>query len=122
MATQAAKKGGVLDVIKWLIVVGLLGAAIVGNGQLTQIGLLYRALGVLVLAAAAVAVALTTERGRQFNRYRKEAWTELRKVIWPTRTETTQTTLLVLAVVLLVALILFLFDMLISFVIGLLVG
>ncbi|TGG90155.1 preprotein translocase subunit SecE [Natronospirillum operosum] len=122
MASQAAKKGGALDVIKWLAVAALLVAAILGNGQYPEVGLLYRVLGVLVLALVAVAIALTTDRGRKFNQYRKEAWTELRKVIWPTRTETTQTTLLVLAVVLLVALIMFLFDMLISFLIGLAVG
>ncbi|MCH8553268.1 MAG: preprotein translocase subunit SecE [Natronospirillum sp.] len=122
MASQAAKKGGTLDVFKWLVVSALLVAAIVGNGQNPEVGLLYRALGVVALALIALGVALTTERGRKFNQYRKEAWTELRKVIWPTRTETTQTTLLVLAVVLLVALIMFFFDMLISFLIGLVVG
>ncbi|MEX0584463.1 MAG: preprotein translocase subunit SecE [Natronospirillum sp.] len=122
MASQAAKKGGIVDVMKWLVVSALLVAAIVGNGQFSEIGLIYRVLGVVVLALAAVGVAITTERGRKFNQYRKEAWTELRKVIWPNRTETTQTTLLVLAVVLLVALMLFLFDMLISFLISLVVG
>ena len=122
MASQAAKKGGALDVIKWLAVSALLIVAVLGNGQYPEVGLLYRVLGVLALALVATAIALTTQRGRKFNQYRKEAWTELRKVIWPTRTETTQTTLLVLAVVLLVALIMFLFDMLISFLIGLVVG
>ena len=122
MASQAAKKSSSLDTVKWLVVTALLVAAIVGNGQYSEVGLIYRALGVLALSAAAVGVALTTVKGRKFNQYRKEAWTELRKVIWPTRSETTQTTLLVLAVVLLVALMLFLFDMLISFLIGLVVG
>ena len=122
MASQAAKKSSALDTVKWLVVTALVVVAIVGNGQYSEVGLIYRALGVVALAAAAVAVALTTVRGRKFNQYRKEAWTELRKVIWPTRTETTQTTLLVLAVVLLVALMLFFFDMLISFLIGLVVG
>jgi preprotein translocase subunit SecE len=88
----------------------------------SELGLLYRVLGVLLLALVAAGVAITTQRGRKFNQYRKEAWNELRKVIWPTRTETTQTTLLVLAVVILVALIMFFFDMLISFLIGLVVG
>lgn len=122
MASQAAKKGGTLDTIKWLVVAALLVAAIVGNGQYSEVGLIYRALGVLVLALVAVGVGLTTVKGRKFNQYRKEAWTELRKVIWPTRTETTQTTLMVLAVVLLVAVLLFFFDMFISFLIGLVVG
>jgi len=122
MASQASQKSNPLDLVKWSIVIALLAAAVVGNGQFSEIGLLYRVLGVLVLALAAAGVAITTQRGRKFNQYRKEAWTELRKVIWPTRTETTQTTLLVLAVVILVALIMFFFDMLISFLIGLVVG
>lgn len=122
MASQASQKSNPLDLVKWLIVVALLIAAVLGNGYYAELGLLYRVLGVLALALAATGVALTTQRGRKFNLYRKEAWTELRKVIWPTRTETTQTTLLVLAVVILVALIMFFFDMLISFLIGLVVG
>lgn len=122
MASQASHNSNPLDLVKWLIVVALLISAVLGNGYYAELGLLYRVLGVLVLALAATGVALTTQRGRKFNQYRKEAWTELRKVIWPTRTETTQTTLLVLAVVILVALIMFFFDMLISFLIGLVVG
>lgn len=122
MASQAAKKSGAVDVMKWLVVGVLLAAAIIGNGQFQEVGLIYRIIGVVLLSLAAVGVAITTERGRKFNQYRKEAWTELRKVIWPTRTETIQTTMLVLAVVLLVALMLFLFDMLISFLIGLVIA
>lgn len=122
MATQAANKGGALDALKWLVVITLLAAAVLGNGYFSQIGLLYRAIGVIVVVLAAVAVGLTTLRGRRFNQFRKEAWTELRKVIWPNRTETTQTTLLVLVVVLLVALMLWLFDTLISALISIFIG
>lgn len=122
MATQAANKGGALDALKWLVVIALLTVAVLGNGYFTDVGLLYRAIGVIVVVLVAVAVAMTTLRGRKFNQFRKEAWAELRKVIWPNRTETTQTTLLVLVVVLLVALMLWLFDMLISSVIRMFIG
>ncbi|MFC3854217.1 preprotein translocase subunit SecE [Salinispirillum marinum] len=122
MATHAANKGGALDALKWLVVITLLAAAVLGNGYFSQVGLLYRAIGVIVVVLAAVAVGLTTLRGRKFNQFRKEAWNELRKVIWPNRTETTQTTLLVLVVVLLVALLLWLFDTLISALISIFIG
>ena len=61
-------------------------------------------------------------KGDAFNRLRKEAWVEVRKVVWPTRQETLQTTLIVMAVVVVVALILWAVDGLlgmgISWVIG----
>ena len=67
-------------------------------------------------------VGLQTEQGRAFNQLRKDAAIELRKVVWPTRQETVQTTLIVLVFVVIVALILFFMDWvlnsLISWVIG----
>ena len=59
---------------------------------------------------ASVAVAVQTEKGRLAWDFVKESRTELRKVVWPTRRETMQTTGIVLAVVTLVAIVLWLFD------------
>ena len=47
---------------------------------------------------------------------------EVRKVVWPTRQETIQTTLIVVVMVIIVAIILWLLDMFLGWSIGLLMG
>ncbi|GGX76094.1 protein translocase subunit SecE [Saccharospirillum salsuginis] len=100
----------------------LLAAAIGGNYYYGSESLLIRTLGVVALSLVAVGIALTTAKGRYVNRLRKEAWVEVRKVVWPTRQETTQTTLIVIGVVLLVALILWGIDSLLGLVVSRVIG
>ena len=52
----------------------------------------------------------------------KAARVEIRKVVWPTRQETTQTTLIVLGVVLLMALILWGLDSLLGWIVSSVIG
>ena len=72
--------------------------------------LLMRVLGLLAAAGIATAVFLQTALGRQTWAYMGEARTEVRKVVWPTRKETVQSTLVVMAMVVLIAIILWIFD------------
>ncbi|MDX5327459.1 MAG: preprotein translocase subunit SecE [Marinobacter sp.] len=122
--SEKAEQGsaGALDAVKWVVVTALVVVAIWGNGYYAEISPLYRALAILALALVAAFVGLQTEQGRAFNQLRKDAAIELRKVVWPTRQETVQTTLIVLVFVVIVALILFLMDWvlngLVSWVIG----
>ena len=107
---EAQSGSSLLQAIKWAIVMALIGLAVWGNAYYADYSPLYRAMGVVAVALVAAFVALQTEQGRTFNQLRKDARVELRKVVWPTRQETVQTTLIVLAFVVLVAIILFLFD------------
>ncbi|MFN3714942.1 MAG: preprotein translocase subunit SecE [Alcanivoracaceae bacterium] len=122
--SEKAEQGsaGGLDAIKWIVVTAIVVAAIWGNSYYADISPLYRALAVVALAVVAGFVALQTEQGRAFNQLRKDAAIEMRKVVWPTRQETVQTTLIVLVFVVIVALILFFMDWilngLVSWVIG----
>ncbi|HLQ26496.1 MAG TPA: preprotein translocase subunit SecE [Acidiferrobacterales bacterium] len=59
---------------------------------------------------AAVAVAATTVQGKSAWEFTKEARVELRKVVWPTRKETAQMTLVVIIMVIVVALFLWIVD------------
>ena len=117
-----ANPGSLLQYIKWSTVLVLIGVAVWGNSYYADVSPLYRALAILGLAVVAAFVALQTDQGRSFNQLRKDAMIEIRKVVWPTRQETVQTTLIVLAFVVFVALLLFFFDWvlngLISWVIG----
>ena len=83
---------------------------------------LLRVAGVLVGAGVAAAIALTTARGRATRDFVKGATVEARKVVWPTRKETVQTTLIVLVMVILVGILLWLLDMVLLWAVGLLTG
>ncbi len=72
---------------------------------------LVRVLGVLVVAGLAVVVALQTEQGRTAREFGRGSLRELRQVVWPTRKETTQVTLVVVALVIVVALFLWVVDL-----------
>jgi preprotein translocase subunit SecE len=67
--------------------------------------------GVMVLAlAAAVAVFLSSEPGRQLVGFGRDAWREVRKVVWPTRKESVQMTAYVFGFVLIMAILLWSAD------------
>ncbi len=117
--TRAGKS---VDVAKWLIAIGLLAAAVVGNAVYADQPLLYRALVGVALVVAAFGLAFTTLKGREFNAFRREAVIELRKVVWPTRQETGQTTMLVFVVVVIMALILWALDAALSYGVSKIIG
>ena len=98
------------DGLKWLIVFALIGVAVVGNSYYADQSLLYRVLGILALAVVAALVALQTAKGAAFWALVKGSRTEIRKVVWPTRQETVQTTMIVVVFVVLVALLLWGLD------------
>ena len=111
-----------LNALKWLLAVAFAGGAIVGNQMYAEVGLLYRILGVVALMLVALGVAALTAQGKAFLVLLKEANIERRKVVWPTRQETTQTTMIVVAVVILMSLVLWGVDSLLSWLISLLLG
>ncbi|MBK4728088.1 MULTISPECIES: preprotein translocase subunit SecE [Erwiniaceae] len=121
--TEAQGNGRGLEVLKWLGVVVLLVAAIAGNSYYRDVTLPLRALAVVVLMVAAAGIALWTTKGKATLAFAREARTEVRKVIWPTRQETLHTTLIVAAVTAVMSLILWGLDgilvRLVSFITGL---
>ncbi len=111
-----------LDPLKWGVVVVLVAAGVVGNSYYGEESLLYRVLALLALAAVAGWVASTTDRGNAFWQLVKGSRTEIRKVVWPTRQETTQTTLIVVVFVFIMALILWGIDSLLGWLVGMVIG
>jgi preprotein translocase subunit SecE len=122
MTANTEEKVYRLDAIKWLLVVGIVAVGIVGNSHFSAESILYRALGLLVLAAVAIFVALQTAKGTAIADVVRGALVELRKVVWPTRQETNQTTLIVLAVVFFMAIVLWLLDTLFGFIASNIIG
>ncbi|EHC51383.1 Preprotein translocase subunit SecE [Salmonella enterica subsp. enterica serovar Inverness str. R8-3668] len=124
--TEAQGSGRGLEAMKWIVVAILLIVAIVGNYLYRDMMLPLRALAVVILIAAAGGVALLTTKGKATvasSAFAREARTEVRKVIWPTRQETLHTTLIVAAVTAVMSLILWGLDgilvRLVSFITGL---
>lgn len=103
-----------LGFVWWLLIVAIVAGGIYANAQYATVGVFYRALAGVVLAAVAFALALQTDGGRSAWELAKAARIEVRKVVWPTRQETTQTTLIVVVVVILVGLMLWGLDSLLS--------
>jgi len=87
-----------------------------------QLILVVRVVVLLIAVGVAVAIALKTEPGADALEFIRGARSELRKVVWPTRAETTQTTLIVLAMVVLMGILLWLFDMLLLWLVRLITG
>ena len=88
----------------------MLVAGVVGFYYYADESLLYRVLGLLAIAGVAVAVIYQTAIGRRAWGFVQDSRTEVRKVVWPTRQETMQTTLIVLVLVILVGLFLWALD------------
>ncbi|WP_437884603.1 preprotein translocase subunit SecE [Pseudomonas sp. LRF_L74] len=122
MNAKAEAKDSRFDSLKWLVVVALVVVGVVGNQYFSAEPLLYRVLALLVLAGIAAFVALQTGKGKSFFVLAKEARAEIRKVVWPSRQETTQTTMIVVAVVLVMALVLWGLDSLLGWLVSLIVG
>lgn len=110
------------DKIKLLITVLLLLAGLAGFYIFADQSLLFRVLGLLVAVVLALVVASKTEMGAGALGYMRGATVEARKVVWPSRKETMQTTLMVLAMVVLVGIILWMFDMFLAWAVQLLTG
>lgn len=111
-----------LNAVKWLIVVALIAVGVVGNSYYSDLGLLYRVGALLVLGAITLWVAVSTAQGAVLWATVRESQTEIRKVVWPSRQETNQTTLIVIALTIVMAFILWGLDTFIGWIASLIIG
>ncbi len=98
------------DKAKLFVAVALVLASIAGFYVLGKQGPLVQWAALLVGLALAVATFLVSEPGRQFIGFARDAWREVKKVVWPTRKETLQMTGYVFAFVVVMALFLWFTD------------
>ena len=96
--------------IRWFLGISIIGLAVYGNSYFAQEALLYRVLGVIVISAMGLFVLTTTTEGKESLKIILESRTEIRRVVWPTRTETTQTVLIVVVAIIVCALLLWGLD------------
>lgn len=98
------------DKLKLALALLLLGAGIAGFYAFSEQALVVRVLSVLVGFGAAAGVAAQSELGRRFIAFAREAINETKKVVWPTRKETVQSTGMVFAFVVVIAIFLWVTD------------
>ena len=96
--------------IRWFLGIAMIGVAVYGNSYFAQEALLYRVLGVILVSGLGLYVLTTTLEGKESLKIILESRTEIRRVVWPTRVETTQTTLIVLVAITIAALMLWGLD------------
>jgi preprotein translocase subunit SecE len=122
MTTNTENQAGSLDGLKWGLAGLLVAAAVVGNHYYADVSVLIRVIAVVAAIAIALGVSSQTAKGKAAFVFAKESRTEVRKVVWPTRQESTQTTLIVLAATAFMALVLWLLDTILVKLVALITG
>src|SRR5690348_14888925 len=110
MTTNAEDKMSTVDIAKLAAAVVLVVAGLAGYYLLADSALVLRILVVVAGVLAGAAVAYFSAPGREFAAFAAEAITEVKKVVWPTRKETIQTTAAVFAFVVAMAVFLWVSD------------
>jgi preprotein translocase subunit SecE len=122
MSSSAEATGASLDLAKLAVAALLLIGGIVAFYLFAEWPSWLRTIGLLAIAGGAVAVAYRTSQGRQLWQFISDARMEVRKVVWPTRQETVQTTLVVMAMVVVLGIVLWLFDIVLMGILRFLTG
>lgn len=114
MSTQTTSESGAsgLDTVKLVLALVFLIAGVVAYYFFSDYSVVYRTLGVVGAVIVAAALVSATAKGRSLLGFFRESRIEVRKVIWPTRQEAAQATLMVVALVFFVGIFLWLLDML----------
>ncbi len=110
------------DKIKIGLALLVIGAAIAGFYIYEDHSLLLRWVALLVALGISTAILLQAEAGRAAWTFVRESTIEIRKVVWPTRKETGQSTLVVMAMVVFLGVFLWLLDMFLAWVVKLITG
>jgi preprotein translocase subunit SecE len=111
METKVEETPTVVDTAKLALAGAMVVVGLVGYYYLADSSALLRALSVIVALAVGAAVAFTSLQGRSLWKFMLGARVELNKVVWPTREETIQTTIVVLVVALFGGVFFWLLDM-----------
>ena len=115
METKVEEQATFVDTVKLALAVLILLAGLVSYYYFANSAVLLRAFGVVVAVAAGIGVVFTSFQGQLLWKFIQGARVELRKVVWPTREETIQTTLVVLVFALIGGVFFWLLDVVLLF-------
>jgi len=102
------------DVVKWILSTVMFLGALVAFYYFDQYPLMYRVLGLIGIVILGFLIVFNTERIRSLRVFTHDARVELKKVIWSTKAEVIQTTVIVFVVVIIMSILLWLLDKLLG--------
>ena len=111
-----------MDTVKLALALLLLCGGVIAFYWFADHSLLVRVLSLLAVTGLSIVIASLTARGRAILSFVGATRTEVRKVVWPTRAETVQTTLVILLVVVLMVMLLWTLDAVLLWAIQILTG
>jgi preprotein translocase subunit SecE len=100
METKVEEQPTAVDTAKLALAILIVLVGLVGYYYFASANAFLRALGIIAALGVGATVVFTTLQGRLLWKFIQGAKVELNKVVWPTREETIQTTLVVLVVAL----------------------
>lgn len=104
------KFGGVINKLKWLAILFLVSMMVAINVYFSSVSIAIRETGFIFLAVILLFISKTTIQGRLAWSFIKDSKNEMYRVVWSTRKETINTTMIIVTVVLIAALILWLLN------------
>ena len=110
MNTKVVTETSSLDTVKLGIALAMLLGGVVAFQYYADAPRLVRVGGMILNIILAMVLASQTEKGRMVVGFVRDAQIEVRKVVWPTRQETVQTTIVVMIVVVIFAFLLWMLD------------
>lgn len=110
MNTKVVTETSSLDTVKLGIALAMLLGGVVAFQYYGEAPRLVRVGGMILDIILAVLLAAQTDKGRMVVGFVRDAQIEVRKVVWPTRKETVQTTIVVMIVVVIFAFLLWMLD------------
>ncbi|MGC9457203.1 MAG: preprotein translocase subunit SecE [Halothiobacillaceae bacterium] len=122
MSENAARPSSGLDSAKLLVAVLVLIAGIAGFYWISSEPLFIRIALMIAAVAVALGITYTTAVGKGLWRFAVDSRAEVRKMVWPTRNEALQTTLVVFLLVILIGLFLWLVDSLLAWIVRSITG
>jgi preprotein translocase subunit SecE len=122
MDTKVEESPTIVDTAKLALAIGIVIAALFAYYYFGEASQLLRSLGVLVALGLGALVALQSMQGQSLWKFIQAARIELRKVVWPTREETIQTTIAVLVFATIMGGFFFLLDLFLRFVTSKIIG
>jgi preprotein translocase subunit SecE len=122
MDTKVENQPTLFDTAKLALALAILLAGILAFYLFPNVSILLRAIGVLVGLLLGAFVALQSAQGQELWKFIQSSRVELRKIVWPTREETIQTTIAVFVFALIMGVFFWLLDLSLLYITSYLTG
>jgi preprotein translocase subunit SecE len=102
------------DLVKWILSLVIFAGSLFAFYYFDQYPIIYRVLGLIGVVLLDFAILFNTEKIKSLRVFTYDARVELKKVVWSTKAEVIQTTIIVFIVVIIMSVLLWLLDKLLG--------